>query len=302
MANFPRDLNAPDATALLQQLRSGTLIAEQLTTQHLQRLHESQADVNGATHILHEQAITRARELDASGDKSLPLFGLPCSIKETFGLAGEQVTAGSIRMKPEQHQQHSEIVQRLVDAGAVVMARSNVPEFAMTGESTNLRFGRTNNPLDTSRVAGGSSGGEGALVGSGACVFGVGSDILGSIRIPAAFCGTVGFKPHSGGVDKTGTWPTVNGNSKTWLALGPLTRSVRDAQLVYNVISDEPIADADISGRLVTPRNFPLRFLQPQVETALQVARESVLEAGLVEESPEFTDIPRLFKNMPKLI
>ena len=259
MDNFQRELNGPDAVGLLAALRQGTLTAEQLVQAQLARLDQVQPQINGATHIFHQQALAQARLLDAAGDKSLPLFGLPCSVKETFGLAGEPLTAGSLRMEPEVPTEDAQIVRRLKEAGAIVIARSNVPEFAMTAESTNPRYGRTRNPLDVDRVAGGSSGGEGALVGSGSSVFGVGSDILGSIRIPAAFCGVVGFKPHSGAVDQAGTWPVVTGNTLSWLGLGPLTRSVRDARLVYDVIARQPVPAAlPGAGRMVMPGGFPL--------------------------------------------
>ena len=250
-------MQAADAVSLLAQLRNGALTVEQLVGERLDRLAQCQPQINAATQVFRDEALAQAALLDRDGDRSLPLFGLPCSVKETFGLAGEQVTAGSLRMQPEAHTQDAEIVRRLKAAGAIVIARSNVPEFAMTGESNNLRFGRTNNPLDISRVAGGSSGGEGALVGAGCSVFGVGSDILGSIRIPAAFCGVVGFKPHSGAVETRGTWPVVTGNTRSWLALGPLTRSVRDAQLVYNVIANQPASDVASGGRLVAPVGLP---------------------------------------------
>lgn len=303
MEKFPRKPYDTDAVALLERLRQGELSAEDLVRNQLVRLEQAQRVTNGATHIFHDQALADARRLDATGDRSLPLFGLPCSIKETFGIAGEELTAGSIRMEPERPQENAKIVQRLKDAGAVVIARSNVPEFAMTAESTNLRYGNTNNPLDITRVAGGSSGGESALVGAGASVFGVGSDILGSIRIPAAFCGVVGFKPHSGGVDKTGTWPTVNGHTKTWLALGPLTRSVRDAELVYNVIADKPTdASSSPGGRLVIPEGCPLDIRSPCIEEALEAARAALLQASYRSEVQDFSDIGYLYRQIPKLI
>lgn len=295
-------MQAPDAVSLLSQLRAGQLTAGQLVRDRLDRLASLQPLINGATRILRDEALAQAAQLDRDGDQSLPLFGLPCSVKETFGLAGEQVTAGSLRMRPETHTQDAEIVRRLKAAGAIVIARSNVPEFAMTGESTNLRFGRTNNPLDPGRVAGGSSGGEGALVGSASSVFGVGSDILGSIRIPAAFCGTVGFKPHSGAVDTQGTWPLVTGNTRSWLALGPLTRSVRDAQLVYNVIANQPAPEAAASGRLVMPDGLALTMQESCIEAALAAARSALLQDGYVEEHQDFTDTRQLYLNIPKLI
>jgi len=303
MHNFKRNLLEPDATGFLADLRRGVLTSAQLVESHIARIERTQPQMNGATHIFREEAMAQAQQLDRSGDKFLPLFGLPCSVKETFGLAGQQVTAGSLRMAPAAHTQDAEIVRRLKAAGAVVIARSNVPEFAMTAESHNLRYGRTSNPLDLHRVAGGSSGGEGALVGSGGSAFGVGSDILGSIRIPAAFCGVVGFKPHSGAVNTRGTWPAVTGNTQSWLALGPLTRSVRDAELVYNVIADRPVAAlADAGGRLVVPQNFPLTMRERSIERALSAATKALLNQGYREDQQDFRSTRGLYLQIPKLI
>ncbi len=303
MHNFKRNLLEPDATALLADLRRGVLSVAGLVESHLARIQRTQPQMNAATQIFREKAITQARQLDQFGNRTLPLFGLPCSVKETFGLAGQQVTAGSLRMEPVAHTEDAEIVRRLKAAGAVVIARSNVPEFAMTAESSNPRFGRTSNPLDLSRVAGGSSGGEGALVGAGGSAFGVGSDILGSIRIPAAFCGVVGFKPHSGAVDQRGTWPTVTGNTRSWLALGPLTRSVRDAELVYNVIADRPSATSSGAiGRLVVPQNFPLTMREQSIERALTAASQVLLQSGYREDPQDFSDTRSLYLQIPKLI
>ena len=303
MDNFPRDLNGPDAVALLAALRQGTLTVEQLMQSQLARLDQVQPQINGATHIFRDQALAQARLLDTTGDRSLPLFGLPCSVKETFAIAGEPLTAGSMRMTPQVPTEDARIVRRLKEAGAIVMARSNVPEFAMTAESVNPRYGRTRNPLDVDRVAGGSSGGEGALVGSGSTVFGVGSDILGSIRIPAAFCGVVGFKPHSGAVDQSGTWPVVTGNTRSWLGLGPLTRSVRDARLVYDVIATQPVSAVPPSaGRLVMPGGFPLAMREPCMAGALAAARTALLDEGYRQQEQDFSYVPYLYNQIPKLI
>ncbi|MGK5023216.1 amidase [Janthinobacterium sp. RB2R34] len=303
MSQFKRNLAEPDAVHLLDDLRRGATTATQLAETHLGRIEQAHASINAATHVFRQQALEQARQLDLHGDKSLPLFGLPCSVKETFGLAGHEVTAGSKRMQPEPHAQDAEIVRRLKAAGAIVIARSNIPELAMTAESTNLRYGRTNNPLDLRRVAGGSSGGEGALVGSGGSVFGVGSDILGSIRIPAAFCGVVGFKPHSAAVNQRGTWPVVTGATKSWLGLGPLTRSVRDAELVYNVIADAPVPPSQSgSARLVVPRGFALTMQNPCISDALATATATLAQHGYQRDELDFSDIGKLYLQIPKLI
>lgn len=293
----------PDATTLLEQLRNGSITSESIVTNHINGLKTLQPSLNAATKIYEEEAIEQARELDLNGDKSLPLYGLPCSIKETFDIAGEEVTAGSIRRKPSYCQEDAVMVSRLRKAGAVVIARSNIPEFAMTGESTNLRFGRTNNPHDVTRVAGGSSGGEGALVGSGSTVFGIGSDILGSIRIPAAFCGTVGFKAHSQAIDSKGTWPKIETSLKSWLGYGPLCRSVRDAQLIYNVIAKVSVKVTEaLFENLIIPEGFPITYRQKSIKEALDEARKAVIDKGMKPKSVRFDDVPKLFLNIPKII
>ncbi len=292
-----------DATILLTQLRNGTITSESLVKDHLKRLNDLQPSVNGATNIYNKVAIEQARELDLNGDKSLPLFGLPCSVKETFDIAGEDVTAGSIRRIPTHSDEDAVMVSRLRKAGAVLIARSNIPEFAMTGENTNLRFGRCNNPHDVTRVAGGSSGGEGALVGSGSTVFGLGSDILGSIRIPAALCGTVGFKAHSQAIVSKGTWPKISTSLKSWLGYGPLCRSVRDAQLIYNVIAKRPCAETDcLFENLIIPEGFPITYKQSIIKEAVDVARQSVIEKGVKSKSILFDDVPKLFLKIAKII
>jgi Asp-tRNA(Asn)/Glu-tRNA(Gln) amidotransferase A subunit family amidase len=300
-----------DAVALRTQLDLGELSATQLLERQLARLDATQALVNGATAILRTQAREQLAQLEQQEQLSKaprgPLYGLPCSVKETFGMAGHNVTAGSMRMTPQKHTRDSTVVARIKAAGAIVIARGNVPEFAMTGETTNLRFGRTNNPIDVARVAGGSSGGEGALVGSGAAVFGLGSDILGSIRIPAAFCGVVGFKPCSTAVDGEGTWPHVVGESANWLGIGPLARSVRDARLVYGVIADQaPPPPASVEGmRLIGPDGFPFRIDDGAIGTALAAAQQALLGAGLRREpagKAAFADVGSLFFKVPAAI
>lgn len=285
----------PDATEILERLRQGATNVESVVGEHLDRLEEYQPHLNAATHILRQEALQAARQ-----PRPGPLSGLPISIKETLGLAGHVITAGSQRMPPLPCAADATVISRLKAAGAIIIARSNVPEFAMTGETTNLRFGRTNNRLDPQRTAGGSSGGEGALVGSGASAAGVGSDILGSIRLPAAFNGVVGFKPASHTIDKTGTWPVVQGYADTFLALGPLTRSVRDARLLYSVIADTPPPPPQpVRGlRLIIPRDFPLTLHSPAIANALTRAQTTLEAAGLRIEEHACADVGQLFLNL----
>ncbi len=289
----------PDATELLRQMKSGERSSEAIVREHLDRLDAEQPRLNGATQIFREQALAEARK-----PRPGPLSGLPITLKETYGIAGCEVTIGSRRMKPILCEQDSAPVHKLKAAGAIVIARSNVPEFVMTAETDNLLYGRTNNPIDPTRVAGGSTGGEGALVGSGASPLGFGTDILGSIRIPSTFCGLVGFRPHSGAVDKTGVWPVSGEFFETWNGIGPMARSVRDVRLAYDVIAKLPLPPlASASGlRLIVPEGFPLKYQSSLIKDAYASAQQALTSAGLRLERHRFDDVSSLFLNIPRLV
>jgi aspartyl-tRNA(Asn)/glutamyl-tRNA(Gln) amidotransferase subunit A/fatty acid amide hydrolase 2 len=291
----PRPIDLPDAVTTRAQLRAGQIRADAVLTAYLGRLDAHQATLNGATQIFRDAAVA---------DRDGPLAGLPISVKETFSMADEALTVGSLRRPVAIPTADAVIVQRLRAASAIIIARSNVPELAMTGETTNLRFGRTNNYLDPSRTAGGSSGGEGALVASGSSIAGVGSDLLGSIRIPAAFNGIVGFKAASGAIDKTGVWPDLRGlYADSLLALGTLTRSVRDAQLLYDSIAHRPISPLPplTELRLMVPKPFVMRLQSPAIAAALARARQH-LGQQLREEVQPFADVAPLFKQLLAII
>lgn len=291
--------NLPDATELRRQIKAGVTTPYRIVSDFLARLEQQHHRINAATQIFHERALREARN-----PRPGPLSGIPISVKETFGFDGEQVTVGSLRMPPEQLPEAT-VVKRIKAAGAIIIARSNVPEFAMTGETTNLRFGQTNNCLNPMHTAGGSSGGEAALVGSGSSALGLGNDILGSIRIPASFNGVVGFKPASFTVPKDGIWPDLSGHFvDSLLAVGPITRSVRDARLVYNVIADAALPNPQpVNGvRLIVPRPFFMTIVDSVIDAALVEAQTILMSAGLVAETQPFDDVPALYNNLLRLI
>jgi Asp-tRNA(Asn)/Glu-tRNA(Gln) amidotransferase A subunit family amidase len=283
----------PDATELLRRLEAGDTTSSALVEEHLARIQADHPRINAAAEILAEEARS-----DARGPEPGPLSGLPVSVKEVFGMAGREVTVGSLTMPPRLCADDSAVVRRLRAAGAVIVARGNVPELSMAGETENPVFGRSSNPLDPARTCGGSSGGDAALVASGGAAAAIGSDILGSIRIPAAFCGLVGFKPSSAAVDKTGSWPEFAGAASDWLAAGPITRSVRDARLVYDVIADKPLPPPGNPrrGRLFVPDRFPMRFRDPVIGEALDAARRGLLDAGLAERRGPVADVKALYR------
>src|SRR6185503_363040 len=144
---------------------------------------------------------------------------------------------GLVARKGRLATQDAVAVARLRAAGAIPLGVTNVSELCMWMESDNRVYGRTNNPYDQARTVGGSSGGEGAIIGAGGAPFGVGSDIGGSIRIPAAFCGVVGHKPSGRLVPNTGQFPPAEGPANAYLGTGPLVRRVRDVWPLLRVMA-----------------------------------------------------------------
>lgn len=294
-------LALPDATALRQMMEAGEITSLQIVKEYSERMSIFHTQLNAAVKMFKEQALEQAAH-PLPG----PLSGIPISIKETLGIKGETLTAGSKRGVHKVWSEDSPVVARLKNAGAIILARSNTPEFAMFPETDNLIVGRTNNPLNLDRTTGGSSGGEAALIGSGCTVLGVGSDIGGSIRYPAAFCGIVGFKPSSDAVEKQVTYPEINHFASSLLAVGPLARSVRDAKLVYNIIAKTPILDAPPKNfediHLFYPQVYKHKLKDPEVSGAVGMAQALLMEAGMQKMSSDFSDATQLHKDFTALI
>jgi len=166
-----------------------------------------------------------------------PLLGVPFTVKESIAVTGMPQSAGLVARRYERSPHSAPPVKRLLDAGAIALGVTNISELTLWIESSNRLYGRTSNPFDPRRAAGGSSGGEGAAVGSGGSPFGLASDIGGSIRIPALFCGVFGHKPSSGLVPTTGNYPPSTGENGRMLGIGPLARRAEDLIEVLRVIA-----------------------------------------------------------------
>lgn len=278
-------LTHPDATELLRQLRSDETTSHALVSQHLNRLEQLNPALNATTTIFKNEALAQAAQ-----PKPGPLSGLPITIKECYAWAGGEVTLGSVRMPPIATPNNAVLVQKLLDAGAIVIARTNIAEFLLDRESDNLRFGRTNNCFNAALTCGGSSGGEGALVGSGCSAAGIGTDIGGSIRVPAAFNGLVGFKPTSEALDKTGVFGSAAPHFvETCNAAGPLARSVRDVRLLYNVLAKKPVGEPlPIAGKtLIVPSDFQFKLRDDSIARALAEGTNGLLAKGLIRKEAE---------------
>ncbi|HXM97246.1 MAG TPA: amidase [Candidatus Dormibacteraeota bacterium] len=223
---------------------------------HLQRAKNLHSRLNAFVHLDAENARKAATDLEKSAPLSAarPLHGIPVSIKSCIDVAGWACPAGSLLRKDYVPAQDAPLVARLKSAGAILLGNTNTPEFLMNYETNNLVSGKTSNPWDLAKSAGGSSGGESAAIASGCSVAGVGSDGGGSVRVPAHFCGICALKPTPGRVPSTGHFPAGAG-AFSWLgAVGPMARTVADVRALFAVMAGSDPGDA-LSAPIAS-RNF----------------------------------------------
>jgi Asp-tRNA(Asn)/Glu-tRNA(Gln) amidotransferase A subunit family amidase len=245
-----------DATALLEGLKSGQLKSVDVTRAFCKRASIAHQLTNCLTEIFFEQGIERAKHLDAyykeHGKPIGPLHGLPISLKDTFKIQGEDASVGFAALAFKPSITNSCLVTLLLNAGAVLYCKTNIPQTLMALDSHNNVFGRVLNPLNLKATAGGSSGGEGALVAMRGSILGVGTDVGGSIRIPAMCNRLYGVKPSWQRVPYAGQQGAGQPGSP-YLALpasaGPIATSMRDCELFLKVVSDmQPwTLDADVA-------------------------------------------------------
>jgi len=241
-------LTQRSATALARAIREGEVSSLDVMEAHIAMCRRYQPRT-GAIAVERFDAARReaeaadARIATAGHDQLPPLLGVPCTIKESFAVKGMPNSAGLLARRDHRASTTAPTVQRLIDAGAIPLGLTNVSELTLWIESENRVYGRSSTPYDSSRSAGGSSGGEGAAVGSGASPFGLGSDIAGSIRVPAFFCGVFGHKPSNGLVPHTGSYPIPHGEATRLLGFGPLARRGEDLMPVLRILSGPDGAD-----------------------------------------------------------
>ena len=228
------------ATKLAEMIRNKQVSPVEVVEAHIRRIEEVNPKLNAFVTTTFERARGEARSAElriTRGESVGPLHGVPVSIKDTFETAGVRTVAGSRLLEDHIPDRDAPVVARLKRAGAIILGKTNVPEFAMDFRSENLVFGRTSNPWDLGRVPGGSSGGEAAAIASGCSPAGVGSDLGGSIRVPSHFCGIVGLKPTPGRVPVTGHIPVCVGPFALGNSNGPLARRIEDLGLMLTVLA-----------------------------------------------------------------
>ena len=260
----------------------------ELVAAHLERIERTDERLNSFITLLAEEATAAAASAEAeiqAGDYRGPLHGVPIGLKDLYYTKGIRTTVGSKIMRDFVPDYDAAVTERFRDAGAVLMGKLQMHEFALGATSENPHDGPARNPWDTTRITGGSSGGSGSAVAAGQCMAALGSDTGGSIRIPASACGIVGHKPTFGRVSRVGVFPLANSLD----TVGPMTRTVRDAAIVMNAIAgyderDQSCANRpdedftrllgqDISGlRVGLPQEYFYDMIEGEVTVAAQEA------------------------------
>ncbi len=277
-------------------VRSGAVTSRALVEAHVAHIERVNPSLRAMVRDRFDAARAEADAADAAvaaGDRELPPFhGVPCTIKESFAVEGMPWSAGLVSRRDVRASEDAVTVKRLRAAGAIVLGVTNTSELCMWMESVNKLYGRTTSAYDTGRTSGGSSGGEGAMVGSGASPFGLGSDIGGSIRMPAFFNGVFGHKPSGGLVPASGQFPQAFGAAALMLSTGPLTRSARDLmpllRLVAGPDAGDPLcrrmhlgdpSEVDLRGLTVHDVRDAASIQGSRVETELLDAQEAAVRA-----------------------
>lgn len=240
-------LVAEDASELLRRMEAGELSSVELVRALRERSDEVDGAVGAIVHRMSD-AEAEAERLDAERARGAlrgPLHGLPVTIKDNVDVAGTDSTVGLAARVGRPAAVDSVVVSELKRAGALVLAKTNVPQSLLSFETENRIWGTTNNPWNPTRVPGGSSGGEAAALASGQSVLGIGTDIGGSIRTPAAFCGVVGIKPTEHRWSNLGSSSAIVGQEAIRAQIGPLARSVRDLRLVVSALEPAAMAARD---------------------------------------------------------
>jgi Asp-tRNA(Asn)/Glu-tRNA(Gln) amidotransferase A subunit family amidase len=275
-------------------VRTGDLSAVDVVSAALARIADLDPAINAFTVVTAEAALRRAASVD-QGDRTGPLAGVPISVKDHVWVQGLPATNGSRALADHIADQDCACVTRLVDAGAIIVGKTNNPEFCYRGVTVNELWGETKNPRDHSRTTGGSSGGAAASVASGMVPLAVGTDGGGSIRIPSAFCGTAGLKPTFGLIPKLPGfrgWPTLS-------VTGPIAGDVRDLALAASVMAGpsplDPLSyppppsdylaavrEPTLSGlRVAFSADLGFAELDADVRTAFEAAIDRLADSGV---------------------
>ncbi|HUA19079.1 MAG TPA: amidase [Bryobacteraceae bacterium] len=275
-------------------IRARKISSVELTQHVLRRIDAFQPKLNAYVYQLREEALAAARKADEElgrDEATGPLHGVPINVKESFGVQGQPCTWGIPAFKDTKAAQNAVPVRRLLDAGAILLGATNVPLNLMDAQSFNDIYGATNNPWDLSRTPGGSSGGSAASLAAGLAFLSIGSDIGGSIRNPASFCGIYGHKPTLDIVNMSGHLPggvpTSPGFSTLLAVAGPMARSAEDLETALRILAGpEPPDSKAYQWTLPAPRHnrladFRIGYVLEDPAVPVSAETKSVLEAAV---------------------
>ncbi len=298
-------------------LRRGRVTSEMVVRAYLDRIAEVNPRLNAVVQLRRDAALRAARRADAlPREKRGLLHGIPITIKDSLDTAGIITTGGTKGRAAYVPKEDATVVARLRAAGAIVVGKTNTPDLTLSFETTNLVYGRTNNPYDLTRTSGGSSGGAAAIVAAGGAPFDIGSDTGGSIRLPAHFCGITGIRPTSGRVSRAGHIVGFDGHVQSLTTVGPLARSVDDLAFILPIIAGPDGVDPHVPPvplgdyRKVKVRGMRIAHytvlgqLEPTAETVAAVERsvKALAKAGCKVKAVSIPDADAVYPNYAGLM
>lgn len=304
MAALPTDIESASRI-----LHAREVSAVELTEAYLKRIECTESNINAFITVTPEEALGAARAADDVAARGVflgPLHGIPVGIKDNINTAGIRTTCGAAFLEGNVPGSDATVVKRLKRAGAIIIGKTNMHEFAWGRTTENEHFGATRNPWDPNRNAHGSSGGSAAAVAAGQCLLAIGTDTGGSVRNPAAVTGLTGMRPTVGRISNAGVFPLA------WSmdTVGPISRTVKDAAIAYTVIAGHDPADPATTRRLVplTPpgcdlrgkrigiiRDFALGNVDNGVRAAMEHALSDLEDAGVSIVDVNMPDIAEYY-------
>ncbi|KAG6450159.1 fatty-acid amide hydrolase 2-A [Manduca sexta] len=309
------ELLMKSATELAAAVRSGDITSEELVSMYISRVKEVNPYINAVVEERYRAALDEAKAVDRQIYeakthgvfeelvKNKPLLGVPFTVKESCQLAGFSNSVGCLENAGRKATSDGAVVALVKKAGGIPLLVSNTPELCLGWETTNLLRGPTKNPYCLSRTPGGSSGGEAALLACGASPLSVSSDIAGSIRLPAAFCGVFGHKPTPGVIPIEGHIPTLSDEQfPKFLTVGPMTRKAEDLELLMKIMAadnrtalrlDEPVDINKVKVHYMTEatKSLALISVEPRVRDSILNAAKYLQHCGATLSEEKFKDL-----------
>lgn len=293
--------NPTSLKAIRSALAQNTYSLKQLVAFYLGRIQDN-AHLNAFLEVFADEALANAEAVDNNLQAELqkPLTGMVLGIKDNLCLKGHKVSASSKILENFESLYTATAVQRLIDAGAIVIGRTNCDEFAMGSSNENSAFGNVLNPFDNTRVPGGSSGGSAAAVAAGLCTAALGTDTGGSIRQPSSLCGVVGLKPTYGRVSRYGAIAYASSFDQ----IGPIALTVDDTALIYEIMGGKDEMDATTSNQPIvnyfsadSDKKYKIAYiketvesegLDPEIRERLYAIRDALVAQGHTVEAVDF--------------